>query len=186
MSSVSRETKTIFVVEGKNDASVLKQHFPEISVMITNGSSVPASLLLELKQLSEENTIVLLLDPDGPGEKIRKKITSEVSNVQHIFVDRKLAISKNRKKVGIEHMTKEDLIEALNHVKWSKNSLNIQRNQLLDLNLLGKPDSKALREYVCLELKIGYANAKTFLSKINMFGVTIEELKKTVRDYYDR
>jgi len=186
VSSVSRETNTIIVVEGKNDASRLKQFIPGVKTMITNGSAVSQLLLEELKELSKKNRIVLFLDPDGPGEKIRKTIASSVPNVDHVFVDRKKAISGNKKKVGIEHMSKEDIKYALGKTKVYSNDTDISRNQLYDLDLIGKTQSKQVREYVCGRLHIGKANAKTFKNKLEMFGVTIEELESIVRDYYDR
>lgn len=186
MNNVSRETNVVFVVEGKNDASTLKGYYPDINVVITNGSAVSNEFLLELSSLSKHNRIILLLDPDGPGEKIRKKITEYLPNVEHIFVDRKSAISSNKKKVGIEHMTKEDLDAAIKDIRIVKNDVYITRNQLYDLDLLGKPDSRVLRDYLCNALKIGKANAKTLLNKLNMFGITLEELNEVVRGYYDR
>lgn len=187
MSNVSRETYSgvIFVVEGKNDQSKLTQLLPEANVLITNGTSVSITFLRELKELSEKNRIILLLDPDGPGEKIRKMIEKEV-NVEHVFVPRKIAISKNKKKVGIEHMTTDDLKEALKNINVPTHKGTITTEMLFELGLIGEKHSSKLREYVCEALHIGKGNAKTFLKKLNMFDVTFEKVKRLVDDYHDR
>ncbi len=187
MNNVSRETYkgVVFVVEGKNDVIKLKQLIPDVNVLITNGTSVSVTFLRELKELSKNNRVILLLDPDGPGEKIRKMIEQEV-DVEHVFVPRKVAISKNRRKVGIEHMSVENLNEALKNIYVPTLEGKITREDVFELGFLGQKESCALREYVCNELHIGKANAKTFLKKLNMFGIEIEKIKRLVDEFHDR
>ena len=64
----------LIVVEGKNDKNKLENIFKDANIIITNGSEISEDTLNTIKKLSENNEIVLCLDPDGPGEKIRKKI----------------------------------------------------------------------------------------------------------------
>lgn len=186
MDKVSRETPVVFVVEGKNDASKLKQFYPEVKTIITNGSAVSKELLQELSTLSEKCRIVLLLDPDGPGEKIRKTIFEAIPSAEHVFVPRKQAISNNKKKVGIEHMNKQDLDIALKNIQKTGVSGDLSRVQLFDLGLIGGKKSVQIRDFVCDSLHIGKANGKTLLNKLNMFGVSFEKLSDIVRSYYDR
>lgn len=183
---VSRETNIIFVVEGKNDQSKLKQYYPKMQTVITNGSDVSDQFLRELLTYSKNARIVLFLDPDGPGEKIRKKIVATIPDCEHIFVERSLAISKNKRKVGIEHMSKMDLDNALDAILIPQSTVTITKNDLFELGLIGMNDSKEKRAYLSDNLKIGVANGKTLLSKLNMFGVTIEDVQKIMEEYYDR
>ncbi len=187
MNNVSRETYqgVVFVVEGKNDVTKLKQLIPDANVLITNGTSVSITFLRELKELSKKNRVILLLDPDGPGEKIRKMIEQEVK-VEHIFVPRRVAISKNKRKVGIEHMSVEDLNQALKNIYVPTQKGSITKEDLFELGFSGKKDSSELREYVCNELHIGKANAKTFFKKLNMFDIKLEKIKRLVDEYHDR
>lgn len=183
MSNVSRETNVVFVVEGKNDAAKLQQFYPGIQTLITNGSAVSHNFLSTLATLAEVSEIVLLLDPDGPGEKIRKKIVETIPSCKHVFVERKLAISKNKKKVGIEHMSKEELDKALENVLSINITNTFNNNMLFDWGLIGSTESKDKREFISNELNLGKGNAKTFLKKLNMFGILVEDVERLVKEY---
>ncbi len=180
--NVSRETNTLFVVEGKNDQARLKQYYPHIQTVITNGSEVSDEFLLELKEYSKVCRIVLLLDPDGPGEKIRKIITRVIPGSEHVFVNRDQAISKNKRKIGIEHMSKDDLDKALTKVLFVNEIGMLTIKDLYKFGLVGADDSKARREFLSKSLNIGYANAKTLLNKLNMFNITIEKIASILED----
>ena len=173
---VSRETNVLFVVEGKNDQAKLKQFYPQIQTVITNGSDVSDELLLELKEYAKVCRIILLLDPDGPGEKIRKIISRAVPTSEHVFVERNTAISKNKKKIGIEHMSKASLDNALTKVLVVNKLGLLTMVELYNFGLVGTSESKSRREYLCSSLSIGYANGKTLLSKLNMFNITKEKI----------
>ncbi|XMB86430.1 ribonuclease M5 [Mycoplasmatota bacterium WC44] len=172
--------KIVFVVEGKNDFAKLKSVLPFADIITTNGSEISNSTLNEIRRLSESKRIVLLLDPDGPGEKIRRRIVDIVPESEHVYVRKELAISSNKKKVGVEHLSNEDLLDALNYVKMPRKSSGVQLNDLFDLGLVGRENSKQLRQRVCDELGIGTANAKTLLYKINMFGFNVENIRNIV------
>ena len=45
----------------------------------------------------------------------------------------------------------------------------------MDHKLSGFTESKELREKLGTELRIGYSNAKQFLSKLNRYGITMDE-----------
>ena len=179
---VSRGTNVLFVVEGKNDQAKLKQYYPHIQTVITNGSDVSDELLLELKEYSKVWRIVLLLDPDGPGEKIRKIISRAIPSSEHVFVERKKAISKNKKKVGIEHMSKLDLDNALTKVLFISKLGSLTMNDLYDFGLIGINESKSRREYLSRSLSIGYANGKTLLNKLNMFNISKEKIASILEE----
>lgn len=164
----------ILIVEGKNDYSKIKQIFPEMNVMITGGSAVSEEFLQDVKKASEHYQIVIFTDPDSPGEKIRKKIQEAVPNASHIFIDKKKAISKNNKKVGVEHATKEELINALEKVYAPSLDSDINFDFLYDLGLSGEANSKEKRLWLCEKLGIGYVNSKQLLNRLNLFGFTKE------------
>ena len=89
----------VIVVEGKNDANKIKTIFPDVDIIITNGSEINKGTINDIKKASENNEVVLCLDPDGPGEKIRRKIVEQVPNVNQVFASKNNAISKNKKKM---------------------------------------------------------------------------------------
>lgn len=163
----------VIVVEGKNDANKLKTIFKDVDIIITNGSEINEQTLLDIYRMSLRTEVILCLDPDGPGEKIRKKIIEKVPNVSQVFAKKNLAISKNKKKVGIEHMSKKDILEMFKDIKKSKNDGNIT---YIDLFELGYMTSKEKRIRLCEYLNISYCNGKQLLKRLNMFGITLEEI----------
>lgn len=163
----------VIVVEGKNDANKLKTIFKDVDIIITNGSEINEQTLLDIYRTSLRTKVILCLDPDGPGEKIRKKIIEKVPNVSQVFAKKNLAISKNKKKVGIEHMSKKDILEMFKDIKESKNDGNIT---YIDLFELGYMTSKEKRIRLCEYLNISYCNGKQLLKRLNMFGITLEEI----------
>ena len=165
----------VIVVEGKNDANKIKLIFPDVDIIITNGSEINQGTIDDIKKASENNEVVLCLDPDGPGERIRKKIVEQVPNVNQVFAPKRNAISKNKKKVGIEHMSKEDILDMFKDIKVCSNLGNISYISLYEM---GYMTSKEKRVGLCDKLGISYCNGKQLLKRLNMFGITLEEIKK--------
>ena len=170
----------IVVVEGMHDLERLKSIYTDIDVLITNGSEID-KYLPTIIEASKKRDIVLFLDPDYPGERIRKKISSVIPNAKHAFLKKDLAISKSGKKVGIEHAKKEDIIEALNNCLTPvETGEKITYLELYNLGLFGNNNSQKLRDKVCLKLNLGHTNGKTFLKRINMFNIDIETIKNAL------
>ena len=48
--------------------------------------------------------------------------------------------------------------------------------------LTGAASSKELRDLLGRKLGIGYGNAKAFLKRLNNYGITRQELEKTLSD----
>lgn len=165
----------VVVVEGKNDANKIKSIFTDVDVIITNGSEINNETISDIYKASLKAEVILCLDPDGPGEKIRKKIIEKVPNVHQVFAQKKTAISKNKKKVGIEHMSKEDILSMFKDIKYTKNDGAIT---YMDLYELGYMTSRSKRDKLCKKINISYSNGKQLLKRLNMFGITLEEIKK--------
>ena len=94
----------IYVVEGTHDEAVLQQIIPGIKTISVGGSQIKPDVLKFLVHNQEKFEIVLVLDPDYAGENIRKKLAKNLNNPTHVFFNRHDSISKNKKKVGIEHV----------------------------------------------------------------------------------
>lgn len=174
----------IIVVEGIHDEMRIKSIYKDAFVITTGGREISTSTIEMIKHLSLTNEIIIFTDPDYPGEKIRKIIADNVSNCSHAYMDKYKCISKNKKKVGIEHAQDVDIKKALEHV-YSNNILvnTISAKDLYSLNLFGKEYSSLLRDNVSAELFLGKSNAKTFLKRINMTGITLDHLKELVNKY---
>ncbi len=164
----------IVVVEGRHDASLINSIFPEAYTLITNGSEVPNDVIEEIKNLSKKDKVYLCLDPDGPGNKIRNKILNEVSGVLNVYADKSKAISKNGKKVGIEHMSRDEIIKLFQNVYEYKNTKTFD---YITIYKLGLADSKKKRADLCKKLNLGYCNAKQLVKRLNMHGITLKEVE---------
>ena len=70
-----KQYNAVVVVEGKDDTIRLKQFFPGIETIETNGSDVPDTVLTELQELAHKREIIVLTDPDLNGERIRRLVT---------------------------------------------------------------------------------------------------------------
>lgn len=182
MDSNNKQNKVV-VVEGNHDLARIKAIYPDFDVVITNGSEISEETLIELKRLNEERGLVLFLDPDVPGERIRRMINDYVGDTTHAFLPKEYCISKNKKKVGIEHASSTHIKEALDTYKYASTNpvsdLTIQ--DLYELKLTGHPDAKQRREQLTKTLGIGLANGKTLLTKLRMFQISKDNIIELLR-----
>ena len=121
--------------------------------------------------------LIILTDPDYPGEKIRNTIAQQIPNCKHAFIDKKRAIKKN--KVGVAECDKEEILHALKHALTpTSNPIHplLTPKDLFDLHLLG-PESKLNREKISLYFHLGYCNGKTFLKRLNLLNLTKKEIE---------
>lgn len=175
--------KEVVVVEGYHDLAKLKSIYKEIDVVITNGSEISKETLEELRILNQIRGLILFLDPDYQGERIRKMINDYVGITKHAFLPKHKCINKNKTKVGIEHALKSDISEALNNVieEQITQENNFVLKDIYDLDLIGCKNAKLNRKVLTENLGIGLSNGKSILRKLNMFGFTKEEIIKNLR-----
>jgi len=183
MELLNKLIKEVIVVEGYHDLAKLKAIYSNIDVYITNGSEISDETLNELKDLNNVRGLILLLDPDYQGERIRRIVNDFVGPTKHAFMAKKDCINKNKTKVGIEHAKSVKIIEALADVYSTENNIKskVELSDLYDLKLVGNKNSKALRMMIGETLGIGLNNGKTFLNKINMFGIKLEKIESILR-----
>lgn len=104
--------REVVVVEGKSDEVKLK-HLFNVDVITTNGSAISKQTLNLIKEVHQKRGIILLLDPDYQGERIRRIINQYLNgNVHNCFITKKdLDITKN--KCGIAEAYDQAVINAL-------------------------------------------------------------------------
>ena len=169
----------VLVVEGKNDKARILAIFPHLNVITTNGSEISEETLLMIEELAKEHEIILFLDPDYPGERIRNIILNRVPNCTNIYIKKSKAIDERKHKVGVEHASDEDIIEALeNRISYSHKNNNLTTSDLYKLGLLGCNNSSLKRMYLSDKLHIGNPNGKTLLNRLNFLQLTYNELEE--------
>ena len=105
--------------------------------------------------------------------------------VPDAYVRKEKAIKKN--KVGIAECDEKEILEALENVLLYKDieedKYQITNQDLIALNLNGSLDSSRRRDYIANYFHIGKSNAKTFLKKINMLNISLDEIKEVLNNY---
>lgn len=176
----------IIICEGTHDAIKINSVYKDIKCIITNGSEISKETLDMIKRYSLNYQIVCFLDPDYPGERIRSIISNIVPECKHVYIKKELCISKNRKKVGVEHASIDDIKKVLDPVltinKIIKKNKEITINDLYELCIIG---NKKLRVYISNYYNIGNPNNKTLLNRLNSLNIDLNDLKKVVGEYIE-
>ena len=172
--------KEIIVVEGKNDTRRLQSFF-DVETIETHGMSLNKETIELIRKVNELRGVILFLDPDTPGEKIRKKLNEAIPGLKNAFVMKEDA--RTRKKVGIEHASKEVLEEALNNLlTYSDIKQTISESEFYALGLSGNEDSASLRRLVSEHFHLGKCNGKTLLKRLNLAGISANEIRAFLED----
>ena len=78
--------KETIVVEGKDDISNIKSAV-DCEIIATNGLAFGKDLIEKLKEIDKRCGIIIFTDPDFAGKKIRAKISKEIPNAKHAYLD---------------------------------------------------------------------------------------------------
>jgi len=171
--------KEVIVVEGRDDASAIKRAVCA-EVITTHGFGIREEIWALIEKAYLEKGILIFTDPDFSGEQIRKKLSERFPKAKHAYLA--LADAEKSGDVGVENAKPEVIIAALEKAKIClEETANIfTMEHLFDFGLMGASDSSEKRAKVGKILGIGYGNTKSFLNKLNKFGITMEELHEAV------
>ncbi|WP_203623987.1 MULTISPECIES: ribonuclease M5 [unclassified Lacticaseibacillus] len=166
--------KQIIVVEGRDDTKRLTEAFGSIDTIETRGSAIDQATLDLIKKAQATRGVIVLTDPDFPGEKIRKTISAAVPGVTHAFLPVKEAVPDHKGSLGVEHASPAALKEALAHLVTEQPDATplIPRAVLLEAGLLGGPNARARRERLGDLLHIGYTNGKQLQKRLALFEIS--------------
>lgn len=179
---------SVIVVEGIHDEARLKQINPNFLTLSVGGLQINKEKLKLLKQLSKKHDIILFLDADYPGMKIRKMIEKEIPGAYHAYL--RQSDSRGRGgKIGVEHASDEVILNALSkRINISSNSNNNHNNQiwnqsiLYKLELTGYKNSRKLREKITNYFSLGYSNAKQLIFKLNALNISITDVEEVLNE----
>jgi ribonuclease M5 len=169
----------VIVVEGKKDIAAVRQAV-EAECVATDGFGLLPRTIEKLEQAYRRRGLIILTDPDSAGERIRRYLGDRFPAAKHAFVPRKDASTADD--VGIEQACPAAIRAALAQVRY-REFQPIPRFSAADLlaaRLNGAPCAAARRAVLGARLGIGYANAKTFLYRLNHYGVSREEFQAAV------
>ena len=184
----------IIVVEGRDDTAAIKRAVTAQTIE-THGFGMNEEMWRRIDRAYKSCGVVLFTDPDRAGENIRRKIKERYPLCKEAFLPRREAVKKGN--LGIENAAPEAIVEALLKTRNTKSaglpdedaeekSAGLFTVRDMDLNGLSSgKGSRKKREKIGEMLGIGYGNAKTFLSKLNGYGVTREEFYGAVQSIGD-
>jgi ribonuclease M5 len=171
--------REVIVVEGKKDVAAVKRAV-EVECLVTGGYSLSRHLLSQIEAAYGRSGIIILTDPDSAGERIRKKLTALFPAAKHAFVPREAATAADD--VGVERASPEAIRAALAKARcqeWQPEPV-FSMEDLFSAGLAASPAAVERRAVLGDALGIGFANAKTFLRRLNNYGVTRAEFSAAV------
>lgn len=173
--------KEVLVVEGKMDVVAVSKAI-EADCLITGGFHFNKKTLSNIAAAYKKRGIIILTDPDSAGENIRKFLTSKFPNAKHAYIPKEEATANND--IGVEQASPESIRNALAKV----HTLNLNPRaeftaaEMLKYGLSGGEKSSKLRDKIGAILGIGFGNVKTFVNRLNSYGVTREEFLEALKN----
>lgn len=176
--------KEVLVVEGKMDVVAIDKAV-EADCIITEGFNLKPQALDSIEKAYKKRGIIIMTDPDSAGERIRRFLSKRFPDAKHAFVPKEDATANDD--IGIEQASPDAIRTALAKVRtmdW-KPTNNFTGADLLKAGISGSPAASEKRAKLGAVLGIGYANAKTFLQRLNHYGVTRQEFQQAVAELND-
>ena len=175
--------KEVLIVEGKMDVAAIDKAV-DADCIITDGFKLNRRTLTNIKAAYERRGIIIFTDPDSAGERIRKFLTSKFPNAKHAYVPRIEATANDD--IGIEQASPESIRTALAKVRTAE--INPREEftaaEMINFGLAGGVDSSSLRDKIGAKLGVGYGNVKTFVKRLNSYGVTRAEFLDALNEIF--
>ena len=173
--------KEVLVVEGKMDVVAIDKAV-EADCIITEGFNLKPQALDSIAKAYQKRGMIFMTDQDSEGERIRRFLTKRFPEAKHAFIPKEDATANND--IGIEQASPEAIRTALAKVRtmdWEPTN-NFTGADLLRAGISGSPAASEKRAKLGAVLGIGYANAKTFLQRLNHYGITRQEFQQAVAE----
>ena len=172
--------KEVLVVEGKMDVVAIDKAV-EADCLITGGFTLSKKTLDDIEKAYQKRGIIILTDPDSAGERIRKFLAKRFPEAKHAFVPAEDATAHDD--IGIEQAKPEAIRAALAKVRTHsmEPSETFTSTDLIRTGLSGGAEAGRRRAALGAALGLGFANAKTFLKRLNHYGVTREEFEAALK-----
>ena len=184
-SKSNNRIKEIIVVEGRDDTAAIKRSVDALTIE-THGYGIRQETWDLIARAYETNGIIVFTDPDHAGEQIRRRIMERFPDAGEAFLDR--ASAEKDGDIGIENAAPESIRQALAKAHRAKadEAAEFTAEDLFRFGLIGADDSAERRKYIGKALGIGYANGKTFMARLNRFGITREQVDELTRIFNDK
>lgn len=172
--------KEVLIVEGKMDVVAINKAV-KADCIITEGFNLLPRTIKNIKAAYEKRGIIILTDPDFAGERIRSYLTKRFPKAKHAFIPVEEATAHND--IGVEQASPASIQKALAKVRtadWQPSNEFSAADLILN-GLSGSDSASIRRGRLGAVLGIGFANAKTFLRRLNSYGVSREEFENALK-----
>ncbi len=171
--------KEIIVVEGKSDTAAV-QRAVAADTIETGGSAINEEIFAAIRLAQERRGVIVLTDPDHPGEKIRRLISERVPGCKQAFLSAEE--TRGKRNLGVENASPEAIRRALKEVKTETPGVEsqISLDDLLSAGLIMNPQAAERRLAMGRLLGFGYCNGKQFLKRCGVFQISREEFSRAL------
>ena len=171
----------VLIVEGKMDVAAVNRAV-EADCIVTGGFHFNRRTLSNIAAAYERRGIIILTDPDSAGERIRKFLAEKFPNANHAYIPKIEAVGNGD--IGVEQASPESIRKALSKVRTLE--INPREEftaaEMVGYGLAGGDGSSNLRDKIGAALGIGYGNVKTFVKRLNSYGVTRAEFMEALEN----
>lgn len=156
----------------------------EADCIITDGFRLRSAAIKNIRAAYEKRGIIVLTDPDTVGERIRARLTEMFPRARHAFIPAEDATNLNDGDVGVEQASPDAIRAALEKVRTPMVAPAeiFSMSDMMMHGLTGTDDAAACRARLGRHLGLGFANAKTFLRRLNTYGITREEFITAIEE----
>ncbi len=171
--------KEVLVVEGKMDVVAIDKAV-EADCIITEGFNLKPQAIANIREAYKKRGIIILTDPDSAGERIRKFLAKRFPDAKHAFIP--VEDATDHDDIGVEQAKPPAIRAALArvHTLSFTPTEEFSGADLIAAGLTGTPDAARRRAWLGARLGLGFANAKTFLKRLNHYGVTRAEYEQAL------
>lgn len=175
--------KEVIVVEGRDDTKRLHEVIAADTIE-TNGSAIDQAVLNQIALAQEKRGVIVLTDPDVPGERIRHLIAAAVPGVKQAFLPAKQARpTRQHGSLGVEHASNQAILDALANLYTTAATtapVLISRQDLWQARLVVDEHAQQRRHRLGDLLHIGYPNGKQLYKRLQLFRITLVAFKQAV------
>ena len=161
------------VVEGKEDASYLSNYIAS-EIVVVNGYELSKATISYLKN----KKVILLLDPDEAGLKIREKLNKELPNSINVEIDISKCIRGNKN--GVAECQIEEIMQQLKPYVIENHGGKSSEISMSDLYELGLINNKDLRNKICQELNLGKCNVKQLFKRLINNNISLGQIREII------
>ena len=119
--------------------------------------------------------VIILTDNDEAGKKIREALKEIKPNAINV----EISAPQTSKKKGVAECGLKDIKDALD--KYTKEPANSVSIDLYKLGLVGRENSKELRELISNKFNLGFVNKNNMVKRLNLLGIKEEQLIEEIK-----